>query len=143
MVMDYKHGEAYCHMQYRCSNGHLMIIWNSRDGVTPFGMKCRECDADALHINWQQDQCDPLYQPRAGELIWVTMTMEDARVLASEMVEKYWDHPDYPMSETFPSKEEAIERLAKGYCEPEGQPRLTVMGGSTTHSPDGRRLRFG
>lgn len=136
---EYQHAEAYCHMQYRCTNGHIAIIWNSRDGVTPFMMRCRECEAEAQHINWQQDHCDPLYQPRPGDLMWVTMTLEDARVLARAQVEKNWNHPDYPMSAVYADKAEAVERLAKGYCDPPGQPRLTVMGGAENPPPGGPR----
>ena len=34
--MAHNHKEAYMLMNYRCECGHHELIWNSRDGVTPF-----------------------------------------------------------------------------------------------------------
>ena len=41
MESKYKHAEAYCLMKYKCEKcGKTEILWNSRDGVTPFMIKC-------------------------------------------------------------------------------------------------------
>lgn len=37
------HKEAYLLMNYRCECGHHELIWNSRDGVTPFTLSCPNC----------------------------------------------------------------------------------------------------
>lgn len=43
-AMGHSHAEAFCLMQYQCKTcGHLETIWNSRDGVTPFSMRCPSC----------------------------------------------------------------------------------------------------
>lgn len=45
MESKYKHAEAYCLMKYKCEKcGKTEILWNSRDGVTPFMIKCEKCD---------------------------------------------------------------------------------------------------
>lgn len=143
MMPEVQHVEAFCLMKYRCKQGHEETIWNSRDGVTPFIVGCRVCGAEAQHVNWREDVCNPTHQPKPGERMFVTTTPEDAEQIAKRMVEQYWDHPDYPMSGTFPDKETAVERLAPGHV---GQPRIVTMGGeppiNTTHGPDGRRVRF-
>lgn len=146
MMAEYQHVEAFCLMTYACRNGHREVIWNSRDGVTPFIVHCATCGAEAQHVDWQRDTRIPTYQPRPGERMFVTMTPHDAEALAREMVVRYWDHPEYLMREGYANEDEAVRRLAKGYCDPPGQPRIVVMGGeppiNTTHGPDGRRLRF-
>lgn len=41
----YQHKEAFALMWYACPCGHQERIWNSRDGVTPFGgVSCPSCD---------------------------------------------------------------------------------------------------
>ena len=38
---EYKHAEAFCLMKYRCEKcGQAEVVWNSRDGVTPFIINC-------------------------------------------------------------------------------------------------------
>src|SRR5438128_138761 len=48
------HGEAFMLMWYECRGcGARERVWNSRDGVTPFGMGCASCGTDnMLHTNW-------------------------------------------------------------------------------------------
>ena len=57
----YNHKEAFCLMTYRCNDcGFEERIWNSRDGVTPFGLACPQCKGhNHLHADWQNDQCNP------------------------------------------------------------------------------------
>lgn len=51
-----RHPEAYCLMHYRCEKcGKWEILWNSRDGVTPFCVKCRNCDGTMKHEIWDRD----------------------------------------------------------------------------------------
>ena len=59
----YNHKEAFCLMTYRCKDcGFEERIWNSRDGVTPFGLACPSCKGhDHVHADWQNDRCNPLF----------------------------------------------------------------------------------
>ena len=59
----FNHKEAFCLMNYRCETcGHTEKIWNSRDGVTPFGICCPSCGETMLHIAWNQDRFAPDHQ---------------------------------------------------------------------------------
>src|ERR1041385_5999692 len=98
---EYNHIEAFCLMTYACERGHREIIWNSRDGVTPFVIPCAICGTEMTHINWRSDRREPAYQPQPGERMFVNMTPEDATALAKQMVEKYWDYPETPMREMY------------------------------------------
>lgn len=60
--MNYNHKEAYCLMMYQCEAcGKLEEIYNSRDGVSPFMVKCAVpgCEGQMVHILWQLDRCEP------------------------------------------------------------------------------------
>jgi len=78
MKEKYQQGEAFCLMRYRCETCmHTEILWNSRDGVTPFSITCPECEkagrpltlSNGLmsHVDWDQDLCYPDYLPGKGE----------------------------------------------------------------------------
>ena len=99
-MTQYNHSEAFCLMSYRCRQcGLVERIWNSRDGVTPFMCCCRSCDGDMTHIDWHLDQCLPTYTPPKGSRKWVDETPEMLMAAAQAQVDKYWDHPDMPMSQ--------------------------------------------
>ena len=66
-------------MQYRDKvTGETEVLWNSRDGVTPFGITSRRGN-DAMHENWQQDICVPRFKPAPGMRIFVDGTRENLR----------------------------------------------------------------
>lgn len=111
MVANNQHNEAYCLMKYRCEKcNKIEIIWNSRDGVTPFCIKCRYCEEGmSTHINWGKDF------PQVSMRMFVDLTLERKRELSEKKVEAYWDHPEYPMKEAFPNKATAILEIMKGF----------------------------
>lgn len=80
----YKHAEAYCLMVYRCSScGHLEVIWNTRDGVTPFGTSCPSCGLPTFcHSMLSLDWCVPEHRPHWGQRVWIDMTLDRATQLA-------------------------------------------------------------
>ena len=58
-------------MQYECQTCRFIeVLWNSRDGVTPFVIRCRRCGADAQHVNWNRDRRIPEYKPSPGERVF-------------------------------------------------------------------------
>ena len=75
-----KHAEAFCLMHY-CFNsfefefllfgGRVEIVWNSRDGVTPFCIRCRHCGGEMTHVCWERDVYAPDYKPFAGQRVFV------------------------------------------------------------------------
>lgn len=50
-----KHPEAFCVMKYKCEKClSIEMIWNSRDGVTPFTIMCK-CGGCMEHVEWKND----------------------------------------------------------------------------------------
>jgi len=115
---NHQHPEAFCLMTYKDTAGNCEVIWNSRDGVTPFIVRSR-AGLEAQHINWKNDFCAPNHQPKLGDRIFEDMTEESARKWRTEYVEKNWDHPAHPMHEVYPgsTKEEVVEMLVKSDME--------------------------
>lgn len=79
----HRHVEAFCLMWYACPCGHQERIWNSRDGVTPFGMQCPSCGSSEMrHVRWQSDTYAPAHEPLPGRRQWISMTRERAERIA-------------------------------------------------------------
>jgi hypothetical protein len=77
----YQHAEAFCLMTYRSDDGtEEEVIWNSRDGVTPFIITLRS-GKQARHVDWRSDRRVPDYRPKPGERIFVDLTEARARQL--------------------------------------------------------------
>lgn len=74
---NFNHAEAFCLMQYKCEAcGLTEMLYNSRDGVTPFIIRCVRCGGEAQHVNWKQDF-------RILNLrVFINMTEERAREIA-------------------------------------------------------------
>lgn len=121
----FNHVEAFCLMKYQSRDGEIEMIWNSRDGVTPF-MIALKGGKEAHHADWNQDRRLTNFVPPVGMRIFVDLTEDAARAHAAEMVEKYWDDKNIPMSSRYESKEAAITELAKNQLETGGggQPDL-------------------
>ncbi len=117
----HQHVEAFCLMKYATKDrSEVEWIWNSRDGVTPFGLLSRS-GKEMLHVDWHLDQYRPHYKPRNGERIFVDLTPERARELAVKKVEILWDHPEMPMSGHCPDKETAAQMFVDSWTEHPGQ----------------------
>ncbi len=88
-----KHREAYCLMNYRCEAcGAEEVLWNSRDGVTPFSIPCISCGADGLtgmiHVRFDLDLRAPLYSPFPGQRYFADMSPERARAAANRNADR-------------------------------------------------------
>lgn len=88
-VRGHVHIEAFCLMWYACKSCyHRELLWNSRDGVTPFGTACPSCGApDLMHVEFYRDQYAPHHIPHHGQRMWVNMTRERAQLLATARLE--------------------------------------------------------
>jgi hypothetical protein len=114
-VAGYTHPEAFCLMRYQTKDGLLTeVLWNSRDGVTPFGIRSTD-GREMLHVDWHRDRFVPDYKPTPGQRIFVTLSKERATELARERVATWWDDREYPMSQRFDTQDEAITALADSY----------------------------
>lgn len=108
MSEPHQHGEAFRHMRYGTKDGRIVrSVWNSRDGVTPFGISDPETGEELLHLApWSADVYDPAYEPQPGDLVFIDLDPEKALKLAHERVDIYWDHPTMPMRDSGRTKEE-------------------------------------
>lgn len=83
------HKEAFCLMWYQCrACKHLERIWNSRDGVTPFGTDCPSCGEDVLyHVAWGRDEYAPEHKLRWGQKFWRDGMPEEAEAIMRRRIE--------------------------------------------------------
>ncbi len=127
--MAYLHKEAFCLMKYQCKDcGYSETIWNSRDGVTPFGITCIKCGKDMLHINWEGDCCLPNYDPPVGSRIFTDLTPEKHREYMEKRADQFWNNEKYKglgARERYGTIEEFIDSLCNSYKP--GEPAIEVV----------------
>lgn len=88
-MSEYTHKEAFALMNYACKCGHREVIWNERDGVTPFTIGCPSCgDGMGLtHHSFWLDRCDPGHKPHRGQRVFCAMTADRAELIARKIAE--------------------------------------------------------
>lgn len=81
------HKEAFCLMRYASKdNAVVEYLWNSRDGVTPFGIKAKDGQTDLLHVDWNRDECRPAHKLMPGDRFFRSMEKRDvSRILENRM----------------------------------------------------------
>jgi hypothetical protein len=82
------HKEAFCLMWYACKCGHRERIWNSRDGVTPFGCLCPSCAGTMSHVEWHSDTSAPNHKLTIGQRFWRDGTPDEAEAIMRRRIEK-------------------------------------------------------
>ena len=103
------HGEAFMLMHYACAVcGHRETIWNSRDGVTPFGCSCPSCGGAMNHVDWQHDVYSPNYQLRKMQKFWRDGTPDEAEAIMRRRIETM--RKSHPCS---PVKEQELIKMAR------------------------------
>lgn len=93
---EYAHKEAFCLMEYRDDvTGESEYLWNSRDGVTPFGIQSRRGN-QSFHVNFQLDRRRVDFKPSKGMRIFVDARPDHAHIInsARAYVDKYWGASD-------------------------------------------------
>lgn len=128
MTTTYKHKEAFCLMLYRDSQGNEEIIWNSRDGVTPFIVTSKQ-GYEAQHVEWRKDKFAPDHKPQPGDRIFTDGTPKIIAKSAKDYVAKYWNDARCPMSIAFaPStQDEVVEHFAQEWLKDLSQPCLVTV----------------
>lgn len=123
----HQYKEAFCLMLYRCDACNCIeLLWNSRNGVTPFCVRCRQCPGGMTHANWELDKRMPNYKPHTGQRVFVDLTEEKCRKYTAKKVDAFWNDGNFPMSEMFATKEEGIEALMKDFSSDKGEPDIIV-----------------
>lgn len=84
----HNHTEAFALMWYVCECGHAERIWNSRDGVTPFGFGCPSCGQIAHHVAWHSDLYSPKYKLRHGQRFWRGGTPDEAEAIMRRRIKQ-------------------------------------------------------
>lgn len=111
-------------MLYESEDGHVReSIWNSRDGVTPFGVIGKDGKTDLIHKQWHKDILDPNHTPMPGDRVFVDWSKDEAREYYQRMVEERWDDEQYPLNRFGEPKEVVLEMLLRDGWR-EGQPCL-------------------
>lgn len=78
----FNHKEAFCLMNYMCEDcKHREVIWNSRDGVTPFGTTCPSCGSSLMHVYFRSDKFVPDHKLNKYQKFWRDGTPEEARAI--------------------------------------------------------------
>lgn len=125
--MNYQHKEAFCLMWYACECGHRERIWNSRDGVTPFGTTCPSCTNIMRHADFRLDEPAPGHELHLGQKFWRNGTPDEAEAIMRLRIEKMTGTQWEPS----PGKKVALIRAARGGGEGEfqrGWPKLDAKG---------------
>lgn len=93
---EHNHGEAFHLMHYQCNKGHLTMIWNSRDGVTPFMLACpvKDCGEDAQHVHWKLDRYNPAHVLKHGDFFFRDGRPEEARAILRARLKSLRRHGD-------------------------------------------------
>jgi hypothetical protein len=125
--MSYAHAEAFCLMRYLADDGsgEDEVIWNARDGVTPFVISLRS-GKTAIHVGWRNDECAPDFVPPPGSRMFVDLTPERARQHAERNV-KSWNEEQGSWPEEDRTFMPSVEDLAKDYLFPPGAPDLVEV----------------
>lgn len=133
--------EAYCLMTYQSDDKKInKLIWNSRDGVTPFiiGWPTDDYDVkvDLVHSNWRKDVYCPLYVPPVKSKIFVDATPQLVTPDVIKYVNRNWGSGEWPLKKFNDTKEQAIKLLVDewscnrdpaGRFPPEPQPWLLTV----------------
>jgi hypothetical protein len=124
----YRHSEAFCLMTYRADDGtEEEVVWNSRDGVTPFVIPLRS-GKSAMHVDWDRDRRVPDYQPPPGSRMFVDLTEEAALAAARRNAEQWFADPEYgdEARRAYGTVEALAADLAEDYLRP-GAPDLVEV----------------
>lgn len=116
----YTHAEAFCLMWYVCTCGHRERIWNSRDGVTPFGCDCPSCSKGIMnHVEWRQDEPAPDHKLKHGQRFWRDGTPDEAEAIMRRRVEQakgtHWAATPDVVAELIKSAREGEGEFQKGW----------------------------
>lgn len=95
-------------MVYQSDDGHVNeMIWNSRDGVTPFVVRSEDGEHELRHKIWRGEPVAPQHVPNVGDRIFVDATIEDIVPGVARRLESYVDEDgtiDPELAQHYPKK---------------------------------------
>lgn len=88
---EHKFKNALMVIPYRCAHCAVIVqVWNSRDGETSPHMPCVKCVSGVMHSKTSRFNRYFPRLPKVAEYVIVDMTMEQARCIARNFVDKNW-----------------------------------------------------
>ena len=108
--------EAYHLMQYKCDTcGTKSLIWNSRNGVTPFSCGC-PCGGVRDHVNWESDirmSTDYVPPPYYCD-VFIDITPERAKEMAIKRIESF-DKTEFRIPKATLEYENMVRKLTQEF----------------------------
>jgi hypothetical protein len=131
--MPFDHPEGFCLMSYAGEDGHTKeLLWNSRDGVTPFVIRSRD-GADLSHVGFSDDLTVPGYLPAVGSRVFVDATLDDFLKGVRKRFEGYLDRDGTVTGDLairFPGQsiDQIVDAIAgREFGQHEGQPHVEIV----------------
>jgi len=124
------YGEAFMLMRYEDDIGNVEVIWNSRDGVTPFIVSSR-AGRRMTHKNWHADVYAPDHEPQAGDRIFTDLTREELLEIEKINVNEWWDDEELPMKDhpvLGPLGKDGAAKYMANESWQEGMPNIVEVG---------------
>lgn len=139
----HRHAEAFKLMHYRSEeSGHELVVWNSRDGVTPYIFRHPDTRETYRHVEWHRDVYAPDHRPKVGEFFFEDLTRERALARRRREVVACWGRAEHgwPAMRDDPryaglTWEQAAERLAEADLQEPGWPMLSRWGVAEEDQP--------
>jgi hypothetical protein len=131
--MPFDHLEGFCLMNYASEGGHMKeLLWNSRDGVTPFVILTRG-GTELSHVRFKDDLQAPGHLPAVGSRVFVDATLDDFRKGLRNRFEGYLDRDGTvtgDLADRFPGMtvDQIVEVLVGAeFGRNEGQPHVEIV----------------
>lgn len=124
----FMHKEAFCLMKYASIDGQIVEwIWNSRDGVTPYGIMDRTGEVELFHVQWNMDVLIIGYRPLPGERVFVSVDEHSLTNSINRQIEAWWDEGEFPMRLRYPNRTTAFLEIKDARKEEIGRaPRVVA-----------------
>ena len=88
--------KAYCLMKYQSEDQVITeILWNSRDGVTPFIIPAKDGETRLQHVEFEKDELAIWHVPAIGSRIFKDQPFEVWIEKEIQRTRRFWDHPDF------------------------------------------------
>lgn len=132
----HNHAEAFCLMRYESKDGRIVeLLWNSRDGVTPFMILSKDGKTQLHHVEWQLDRYSPNHQLMPGDRYFADITQEAAERYAAANIKASEGSEYYPP--TAEERAELLKRLVASSMDQPGQPDVLTwsLGGEAVADP--------
>lgn len=111
--MKIQNADAFKLMTYQCSRCYFCErIWNSRNAVSPYSVRCTECLGIMYHVDWHLDIFVTDYVLKDGDRYFSDLTQERAKELAVLRVDSA-KGTDFELFET--KRQQMIDHISEAF----------------------------